>query len=293
MNNRDNQVFRNCRYGCNRRPCDDDDNCIICPQGPAGPQGPQGPQGPAGETGPRGPQGVQGITGPTGPQGPIGPQGPVGETGPAGVQGPQGPQGPAGETGAVGPQGPIGLTGPAGPQGPQGPQGETGATGPQGPIGLTGPVGPTGPQGPQGLPGGVLSYADFYALMPTDNADAIAAGDDVAFPRSGLVANTNIQRINDTTFLLTGPGTYLIMWQATVTDASQLVLALNDAELDYTAVGTTAAGSELTGFTVLSTTGSSTLALRNPAANTASVTLAQNAGGTLPVGAHLTIVQLA
>ena len=46
--NRDNQFNRNYRCGCNRRPCDDDDNCIICPQGPQGPVGPQGPQGVSG-----------------------------------------------------------------------------------------------------------------------------------------------------------------------------------------------------------------------------------------------------
>ena len=37
--------------------------------------------------------------------------------------------------------------------------------GPEGPQGPQGPRGPMGPQGPQGIPGGVLSYADFYALM--------------------------------------------------------------------------------------------------------------------------------
>ena len=63
------------------------------------------------------------------------------------------------------------------PPGPQGPVGETGPAGPQG------PVGETGPQGPQGLPGGVLSYADFYALMPPDNSATVAPGTDVSFPQ--------------------------------------------------------------------------------------------------------------
>ena len=94
-----------------------------------------------------------------------GPQGPIGPRGPQGVAGPQGPQGP---------QGAIGLTGPAGPQGATGQQG---LTGPQGPQGL---MGPTGAQGPAGS---FLGYADFYALMPTDNATAIEPGGITIFYR--------------------------------------------------------------------------------------------------------------
>ena len=289
--NRDNQYYKNNKCPC-RRPCDDD-NVVICPQGPEGPQGPVGPQGPAGETGPRGPQGVQGVMGPTGPKGPMGAQGPAGEAGAIGPQGPageRGPQGIQGEIGPAGPQGPQGLTGPIGPAGPQGPAGETGATGPQGPQGIQGEV---GPQGPRGLPGGVLSYADFYALMPTDNAAPIPAGDDVAFPRNGVIANTNIGRINDTTFLLAAAGTYLVNWNATLGTTGQLVLALNGAELPYTVVGTGVADTEAVGFTVINVSTPSTLTLRNPEANTADITLTPDAGGETPVSAHLTIVQLA
>ena len=311
--NRDNQYCRNNRCGCSRRPCDDDD-VIICPQGPAGPQGPQGPQGPAGEPGPRGPQGIQGVIGPTGPQGPMGAQGPIGETGlqgPIGLPGPVGPQGPAGprgETGAtgatgpqgpqgeVGPQGPVGATGATGAQGPQGIQGEVGpagATGATGATGAQGPQGETGPQGPRGLPGGVLSYADFYALMPTDNPDGIAPGGDVAFPRNGVIANTNVGRTSDTEFLLNANGTYLVMWNASITEAAQLVLTLNGTELPYSVVGKGDGLGELVGFTVINITAATTLMVRNPSNNTTDITLTPNSGGTDPVTAHLTIVQLA
>ena len=231
--------------------------------------------------------------GPTGPQGPMGAQGPIGETGPQGPQGPtgaigpQGPQGPIGETGPQGPQGPTGATGPIGPQGPQGPTGATGATGAQG------IQGETGPQGPRGLPGGVLSYADFYALMPTDNATAIVPGADVAFPENGVIVNTNIGRVSDTDFLLSAAGTYLIMWNATLTEAGQLVLTLNDTELAYTTVGTGAANSEIVGYTIVNTTGGATITVRNPAANTTDVTLTPSAGGANAASAHLTIVQIA
>ena len=266
--NRDNQYYRCNRCNCGRHD-DNEENCIICPQGPQGPQGPMGPQGPVGETGARGPQGIQGVMGPTGPQGPMGPQGPIGETGPAGAQGPMG------ATGAQGPIGPMGATG------------ATGATGAQGPQGETGPI------GPRGLPGGVLSYADFYALMPTDNTETIVPGADVAFPRNGVIANTNIGRINDSEFLLNASGTYLVMWNASITEAGQLVLTSNDTELPYTLVGTNDTLGELTGFTILNITTPTTITLRNPIANTTNVTLTPNAGGTDPVTAHLTIVQLA
>lgn len=291
MNN--NQYYnRNNRCGCNRP----DDDIIICPQGLQGPQGPVGPQGPAGEPGPRGPQGVQGVIGPTGPMGPMGAQGPIGETGPQGPVGlpgpvgPQGPVGPRGETGATGAQGPQGIQGEVGPQGSQGPAGATGATGATGPQG---PQGEIGPQGPRGLPGGVLSYADFYATMPTDNAAAITPGTDIAFPQNGVIANTNIGRTSDTEFLLNATGTYLIMWNATITEAGQLVLTANDTELSYTVVGTGDGLDELTGFTILNIVTPTTITVRNPVNNTTDVTLTPNAGGTDPVTARLTIVQIA
>lgn len=292
--NRDNQFYRNGRCNGCRRPCDDDDGLIICPQGPEGPQGPIGPQGPAGEVGPRGPQGVQGITGPTGPQGPMGPQGPIGETGPqgpmglTGAQGMQGPQGPRGETGPAGPQGPQGDVGPQGPQGPIGATGATGATGAQGPQGEIGPT------GPRGLPGGVLSYAEFYALMPPDNTATVAVGGDVAFPRNGSIANTNIGRTSDTAFLLSAVGTYLVTFNVPVTEAGQLVLTLNGAELPYAVFGRATGTSDITGTVIVTTTtANNVLTVRNPTANAAALTVTPTAGGTLPSTAHLTIVQLA
>ena len=53
-------------------------------------------------------------------------------------------------------------------------------------IGATGPTRPTGPSGI----GGVLSYADFYALMPPDNAATVALGTDVSFPQNGSSSGT-------------------------------------------------------------------------------------------------------
>ena len=215
------------------------------------------------------------------PPGPQGPQGPAG---------PQGPFGPQGETGATGPQGPIGLTGPAGPQGPAG---ETGATGPQGPIGLTGPAGPQGPQGEPGPAGGVLGAADFYALMPGDNAATVAPGADVEFPQNGPILNTAITRASDSSFTLTDIGVYQVLFQVSVTEAGQLVLTLNGAELDYTVVGRATGTSQIVGMALVeTTTENALLTLRNPVGNAAALTITPGAGGTNPVSAHLVITPL-
>jgi len=304
----------------------------VGPQGPAGPQGPVGAQGPIGETGPIGPRGPAGVQGPTGAQGatgargPVGPQGPVGETGPVGPQGPVGetgpvgpqgpigetgpvgPQGPVGETGPVGPQGPVGETGPVGPQGPvgetgpvgpQGPVGETGPVGPQGPIGETGPVGPqgpvgeTGPVGPQGPAGGVLGFADFYALMPPDNAATVAPGTDVSFPQDGPNSGSGIARTGPDAFNLSEIGVYQVLFQVSVTEAGQLLLTLNGEDLAYTVVGRATGGTQIVGMAIVETTViNSVLTVRNPEGTAAALTITPLAGGTRPVSAHLVITRI-
>ena len=282
-NNCQNDRQNNC---CNDQPpcCDDDRDknpCVVCPPGPVGPQGPQGPRGPRGPVGPQGPQGPRGSVGPQGPMGPRGFTGPQGATGETGSPG---PQGPVGETGPAGPQGPVGETGPAGPQGPVG---ETGPAGPQGPVGAT------GAQGPQGIAGGVLSYADFYALMPPDNSATVAPGTDVSFPQNGPIANTNIGRLGPSSFNLGPIGTYQILFQVGVTEAGQLLLTLNGQDLEYTVVGRATGTSQIVGMAIVTTTAvDSVLTVRNPAGNAAALTVTPLAGGTRPVSAHLVITQI-
>lgn len=264
----------------------------IGPQGPVGPRGPAGPQGIPGPQGPAGAQGPEGVPGATGAQGPVGPQGPTGETGAVGPQGPTGPAGP------VGPQGPIGLTGPQGPAGATGavgPQGPVGPAGPQGPIGETGLQGPVGPEGPQGPAGGLLAYADFYALIPPDNLVAIPAGSDVAFPRTGPVSGTDISRLSDTQFQLAQIGTYQIFFQVTAANGGQLILTLNDVDLPYTVAGYAGTDSaEIAGMVIVQTTAANAVVtVRNPEGTGDPLTLSPNAGGTRPVSAHLVITQIA
>ena len=288
--------------------------CTNCPPGPAGPQGPVGPRGPAGPQGvpgvrgPAGPQGPEGVAGPVGPQGPagiagpagpqgpagvagpVGPQGPTGEAGPVGPQGPTGPQGPVGATGATGPQGPVGETGPAGPQGPVG---ETGPVGPQGPVGETGPVGATGATGPQGPAGGILNYADFFAVMPPDNSATVAPGTDVSFPQDGPNSGSGIARSGPSSFTLGEIGTYLVLFQVSVTEAGQLILTLNGEDLAYTVAGRATETSQIVGMAIVETTVTgSVLTVRNPEGTAAALTITPLAGGTRPVSAHLVIMQI-
>ncbi|MBO4854358.1 MAG: collagen-like protein [Oscillospiraceae bacterium] len=201
-----------------------------------------------------------------------------------GATGPVGPQGPAGETGPAGPQGPIGATGPTGPQGP------AGATGPVGPQG---PVGETGPTGPQGSAGGVLNYADFYALMPPDNAATVAPGTDVSFPQNGPNSGAGIARTGASSFNLSLIGVYQILFEVSVDEAGQLLLTLNGADLAYTVVGRATGASQIVGMAIIETTTvDSILTVRNPAGSAAALTITPLAGGTRPVSAHLVIIQI-
>ena len=182
---------------------------------------------------------------------------------------------------------PPGPQGPAGPQGPIGPRGFTGATGPQGPIGET------GPEGPQGPAGGVLNYADFYALMSPDNAATVAPGTDVSFPQDGPNSGSDISRTGPDSFNLAQIGTYQILFEVSVDEAGQLILTLNGEDLAYTVVGRATGASQIVGMAIVTTTViNSILTVRNPAGNAAALTVTPLAGGTRPVSAHLVITQI-
>ena len=55
-------------------------------------------------------------------------------------------------------------------------------------MNIIGATGPTGPTGPSGI-GGVLSYADFYALMPRDNVATVAPGTEPVSARLIIIKN--------------------------------------------------------------------------------------------------------
>ncbi len=212
----------------------------------------------------------------------------------AGPRGPQGPAGPAGADGSSGgTPGPVGPAGVAGPVGPAGPTGATGPTGPTGTTGPTGPTGATGSTGAAGAPGGSLGFANFFALMPPDNAATVAPGTDVSFPQDGPNSGTTISRIGPSNFKLAAVGTYSVQFQVSVSEAGQLILTLDTNDLAYTVVGRATGTSQIFGTTLVTTTAAnSILTVRNPAGNFSALTISPVAGDSRPVSAHLVIQQL-
>ena len=184
-------------------------------------------------------------------------------------------------------QGPPGPRGPIGPMGPIGPQGQPGPVGPAGPQGIQGEVGPQGPAG------GVLSYADFYALMPPDNAATVAPGADVIFPQNGPIGGTKITRIGVDSFELGPIGTYQVLFEVSVTEPGQLILTSNGVDLDNTLAGRATGTSQIVGMALVQTTTENTvITLRNPTGSPAALTITPFAGGTRSASAHLIIIQI-
>ncbi|MBP1990080.1 hypothetical protein J2Z66_001678, partial [Paenibacillus eucommiae] len=195
--------------------------------------------------------------------------------------------------GAVGPAGPAGATGATGGAGAVGPAGPAGATGA---TGVAGAVGPAGSTGATGATGGVLSFADFFALMPPDNAATVGDGTDVSFPQDGPIGGTAIFRsgASPTTFNLSVIGTYQVLFQVSVTEPGQLILTLNGNDLPYTVAGRATGTSQIIGMALVQTTSiNSLLTVRNPAGNTPALTITPSAGGERAVSAHLVIMQIA
>ena len=170
-------------------------------------------------------------------------------------------------------------------------KGEGGAQGPPGPQGPAGLPGPQGLQGPPGPPSPVMSYGYFYALMPPDNAAPVAAGTAVAFPQDG--AASGISRGGPDTFVLAQIGVYEVSWQVSITEAGQLVLAVDGTELAHTVAGRATGTSQITNHVLITTTSvNSVLSVRNPTGNVTALTVTPLAGGTQPVSASLVIKQL-
>lgn len=222
--------------------------------GSSGGPGPQGVTGPSGATGPSGgPIGATGLGGPTGPQGQTGlgitgPQGPTS----AGATGPGGPTGPRGQTGLgiTGPQGPTGagVTGPAGPTGPQGQTGP-GATGPQGPTGVQGPVTP------------VFVFTSPSTLTTTDNAlipwlpgrgtdvttlrcivKTAPTGSSITVDfRRGTIATGTLGAVIGTVTITAGS------FEGTTVIGATNIPTTDFLAMEITAVGSTIAGSDMTG----------------------------------------------
>lgn len=204
--------------------------------------------------------------------------------------------------GATGSQGDRGNTGPKGDSGATGgctgPTGSTGAMGPTGLTGSAGPTGLTGATGDQGIPGpatGILDGADFFALMPSDNAATVAAGFPVLFPQDGGNTVGGVMRngTSPSEFVLSDMGMYFVAFQVSVSEAGQLMLELNGSPIVDSVVGRATGTSQIVGMSyVTTTTANSILRVINPSGNSPALTITPLAGGTHSVSAHLIIMRI-
>ncbi len=139
----------------------------------------------------------------------------------------------------------------------------------------------------------VLSFADFYALMPPDNSASVAAGTAIAFPNAGPTSATSITATSSTQFQLSDVGTYMVSWQVSVNEAGQLVLEINGTEDLATVVGRATGTSQIVGNRLITTvTSNSILRVVNPLGSPTVLTITTTAGGARPVSASLVIMRL-
>jgi len=140
--------------------------------------------------------------------------------------------------------------------------------------------------------GGVLAFAEFFALMPGDNMATVAPGAAVAFPQDGPSSGTII-RLSSNQFILSEIGTYMVSWQVSIDEPGQLVLELNGIQIPYTVVGRATGTSQITGNSLITTTFfNSILSVINPAGNPMALTVTPIAGGTNSVSASLVITRI-
>jgi hypothetical protein len=122
----------------------------------------------------------------------------------------------------------------------------------------------------------------------------VAPGTDVSFPQNGpSTASSEITRTGPSSFNLAGIGVYRVAFQVPVSEAGQLILTRNGADLAYTVTGRATGTSQIVGEALVETTTvNSVMTLRNPAGNSVALTITPLAGGTRPVAATLIIEKL-
>jgi hypothetical protein len=134
-------------------------------------------------------------------------------------------------------------------------------------------------------------FAEFYALMPADNAATVAAGAAVDFPQDGPESGS-ISSTSASTFKVGVGGTYRVSFVVPVSEAGQLVVALNDTEIARTVVGRATGTSQIVGELLLSLAAGDVLEVVNPADATSALTITPFAGGTEAASASLVIQKL-
>ena len=135
------------------------------------------------------------------------------------------------------------------------------------------------------------SYADFYAMMPPNNAATIAPGSDVQFPQDGP-ASGGVSRLSSSAFTFSNAGVYQVMFQVSVSEAGQLQICINGVGVSNSVVGRASGTSQITGITIVTVAAGDVISVRNPSGNSTALTITPLAGGNYPVSAHLVITKL-
>jgi hypothetical protein len=127
-----------------------------------------------------------------------------------------------------------------------------------------------------------------------DNPAKILPGNAVRFPNTGPHVGTGITSFSPTQINLADIGTYLVQFQVCVTEAGQLVVALNGAENSNTVVGRATGTSQIVGIYLVNTSVPNTkLTIQNPIGDDPlGLIITPGAGGARPVTAHLVITQV-
>ena len=138
----------------------------------------------------------------------------------------------------------------------------------------------------------MTEYAQFFALMPPDNAMTVAVGGAVDFPQDGPAVGS-VTRIGVDTFQLANIGTYRVAFTVPVTEPGQLGLSINGILLARSVFGRATGTSLISGEVFVTTTGvNSVLSVVNPPGNAAALTITPLAGGAQAATASLVIQQL-
>lgn len=138
-----------------------------------------------------------------------------------------------------------------------------------------------------------IEFANFFALMPGDNAATVALGAGVSFPQLGPENGASIFPINPTTFQITNVGIYDISFTVSVSEPGQLQLKLNAAPFAGCVSGRATGTSIITMRCFVSiVTPNSVISVINPPGNSGALTITPIAGGATAVSAHLNVLRL-
>jgi hypothetical protein len=145
----------------------------------------------------------------------------------------------------------------------------------------------------QNITGGMLAFANFYALMPGNNAATVAPDSAVKFPNLGTNSGTAIRLSTNSEILLEAIGVYMVTWLVSVDEPGQLMVEINGVGNSSSVFGRAAATSQIAGNILIATvTANSILRIVNPKGNSTALTITPIAGGTKAVSASLVILRI-